>query len=129
MELSTSTPETVSGYRKWMATALVISVCVVDSVTIAYEGSLMGSLNVMELYRNFFSLTTATTAINTCATFLGVIAVGPFVGLLIDWKGRKVGLYAACVVNITGAMIAGASVNIAMFLAGRIILGVGVGLG
>ncbi|KAF4954511.1 hypothetical protein FSARC_12124 [Fusarium sarcochroum] len=129
MEPSTSNPGAMNGYRKWLTTALVISVCVVDSVTIAYEGSLMGSLNVMESYRNYFKLTTSTTAVNTCATFLGAIAVGPFAGMLIDWKGRRAGLYAACVINIAGAVIAGAAVNIAMFIAGRIILGVGVGLG
>ncbi|KAH7247294.1 hexose transporter [Fusarium redolens] len=129
MEASTTTSETMSGFRKWSTTALVISVCVVDSVTIAYDGSLMGSLNVMESYHKYFELTTTTTAVNTCATFLGAIIVGPFTGMLIDWKGRKMGLYAACIVNILGAIIAGAATNIAMFIAGRVIIGVGVGLG
>ncbi|GJC89942.1 lactose permease [Colletotrichum liriopes] len=110
-------------------TVLVISVCVVDSVTIAYDGSLMGSLNVMQTYKSYFHLTTATTAVNTCATFLGAILVGPFTGLLVDWKGRKIGLYASAIVNIIGAVVAGAAINPAMFIAGRLIIGIGVGLG
>ncbi|VUC22140.1 unnamed protein product [Clonostachys rosea] len=111
------------------STALVVSVCVVDSVTIAYDGSLMGSLNVMESYKNYFHLTTTTTAINTCATFLGAILIGPFTGILINWKGRKIGLWSAAFVNILGAILAGCSTNVAMFIAARIIIGVGVGLG
>ncbi|KAL6362921.1 hypothetical protein LRP88_02321 [Fusarium phalaenopsidis] len=128
--MTPSTPiEAPDGLRKHLTTALVISVCVFDSVAIAYDGSLMGSLNVMKAYQNYFELTTSTTAVNTCATFLGAILVGPFTGMIIDWKGRKIGLYAACVVNILGAAIAGGAINIAMFIAGRIIIGIGVGLG
>lgn len=115
--------------RESPTTALVVLVCTVDSVTIAYDGSLMGSLNVMPSYTNYFNLTTSTTAVNTCATFLGAILVGPFTGKLIDWKGRKAGIYAAAIVNIIGAIIAAASQNVAAFIAGRIIIGIGVGLG
>ena len=109
----------ISSFRKHRTTALVVSVCVVDSVSIAYDGTLMGSLNVMD----------ATIAVNTCATFLGAILVGPFTGGLINWKGRKIGLYVAVVVNIIGAVIAGAAINIGMFIAGRIVIGIGVGFG
>lgn len=119
----------ISSFRKHRTTALVVSVCVVDSVSIAYDGTLMGSLNVMESYRKYFELKTATIAVNTCATFLGAILVGPFTGGLINWKGRKIGLYVAVVVNIIGAVIAGAAINIGMFIAGRIVIGIGVGFG
>lgn len=115
--------------RQSPTTALVILVCTVDSVTIAYDGSLMGSLNVMPSYINYFTLTTSTTAVNTCATFLGAILIGPFTGKLIDWQGRKIGIYAAAIVNIIGAIIAAVSQNIATFIAGRMIIGIGVGLG
>lgn len=113
--------------RQSAVTAAVLSVCIVDSVTIAYDGSLMGSLNVMPSYKNYFSLNTSTTAVNTCATFLGAIIVGPLTSILIDRKGRKVGIYTAGFFNVLGAVLAGAAQNIAMFIAGRIIIGVGVG--
>ncbi|CAG9989216.1 unnamed protein product [Clonostachys byssicola] len=125
----TRLPGSLANLKLNWTTALVVSVCVVDSVTIAYDGSLMGSLNVMETYHNYFHLTTATTAINTCATFLGAILVGPFTGILIDRKGRKSGLWAAVAINILGAVLAGSAINVAMFIAARIIIGVGVGLG
>jgi MFS family permease len=116
-------------FRMTITTALVVSVCVVDSVSIAWDGSLMGSLNVMPSYNSFFEITTATQAVNTSATFLGAILVGPLTGWLIDKMGRKFGLYLSGVINILGAAIAGSATNIAMFIAGRFILGMGVGFG
>ncbi|KAI9167946.1 Nitrilase [Paramyrothecium foliicola] len=101
--------DTRSNVRMSLATALVVSVCLVDSITIAYDGSLMGSLNIMTSYNDHFRLTTATTAVNTSATFLGAILVGPFAGMLIDGTGLKIGLYLAAVVNIIGAVLAGAA--------------------
>ncbi|KAK9318735.1 hypothetical protein V1517DRAFT_342404, partial [Lipomyces orientalis] len=81
--------------RQRVITAAVLSVCIVDSMAIAYDGSLMGSLNVMPSYKNYFSLNTSTMAVNTCATFLGAILVGPLTSMLIDRKGRKIGIYTA----------------------------------
>lgn len=114
-----------AGFNKF--TALVIAVCVVDSITIAFDGSLMGSLNVMPSYTSYFHLNTALTAVNTCATFIGAILIGPWSGMLIDKKGRKVGIYTASVINILGAVISGSAQNTAMFIAGRIIIGIGCG--
>jgi MFS family permease len=114
--------------RMSLTTAMVISVCVVDSVVIAYDGSVMGSLNVMPSYTDYFNLTTALTAVNTSAAFLGAILIGPFTGMLIDWKGRKIGIYLAGFFNVLGAAIAGAAQNTGMFIAGRIVVGIGVGL-
>lgn len=119
-------PPTLGSLRMSTLTAMVVLVCVVDSVTIAYDGSLMGSLNVMTSYKEYFHLNTSTTAVNTCATFLGAIAVGPFTSKLIDWKGRKIGIYVAGFFNVIGAIIAGSAQNVAMFIIGRFLLGVGV---
>lgn len=119
----------VKSLRMSAAAGLVIAVCVVDSVTIAFDGSLMGSLNVMPSYNSYFHITTATQVVNTCSTFLGAILVGPFTGMLIDRRGRKFGLYIAAIINIVGAVIAGAAQHIGMFIAGRIIIGMGVGFG
>lgn len=108
--------------------ALITAVCVIDSVMIAYDGSLMGSFNVMPSYTEYFQLNTTTISVNSCSTFLGAFLIAPLSGILIDHSGRKTGLYAACVMNIVGAALAGGAVNIAMFIAGRIVVGFGVGL-
>ena len=97
-----------------------------EAVAIAYDGSLMGSLNVMPLYKNHCELTTAMTAVNTCATFLGAILVGPFTPAYTDKYSRRVGIHTACIIHIIGAILAGAAQNIGMLIAGCMIIGVGV---
>ncbi|CAK7233153.1 hypothetical protein SBRCBS47491_008512 [Sporothrix bragantina] len=114
--------------RMSLATALVVSVCIVDSVTIAYDGSVMGSVNIMESYGAYFSLNTATIAVNTTAVYLGSIMIAPFAGWIVDWRGRKEAIAVSCAFNIIGAAISGGAQNIAMFIAGRMIIGLGMGL-
>ncbi|VUC21020.1 unnamed protein product [Clonostachys rosea] len=110
------------------ATALVLSACVVDSVTIAYDGSVMGSVNVMPSYIKFFNITTTTKAVNSTATHIGAILMAPFAGLIVDSRGRRQGILISAILNVLGAVISGAAQNIAMFIAGRMIIGIGVGL-
>lgn len=139
--------------RQSRITALVISVCVVDSVTIAYDGSLMGtystpttqpsrnagppsantthpagSLNVMPSYTSYFHLTTPTIAVNTCATYIGAFLIAPFSGYLVDRWGRKLGIYIAGLLNIFGAILTAAAQNIGMFIAGRMMIGISCGI-
>ncbi|OJD30974.1 hexose transporter [Diplodia corticola] len=116
------------GVRLTLTTTLVISVCVVDSVTIAYDGSLMGSLNAMPAYANYFTLTTATTSLNTAATFIGAILLSPLAAPLINWRGRKCGIYVSALVQIIGAILQGSAQGIAMFIVGRLLIGAGSGL-
>ncbi|KAI1335041.1 hexose transporter [Xylariaceae sp. FL0016] len=111
-----------------VTTALVISVCVVDSVTIAYDGSLMGSLNVLDSYINYFNINTTTKAVNSAATYIGAVLIAPFAGKLIDSRGRKAGILISALLNILGAVLGAAAQNIAMFIAGRMIVGMGAGL-
>ncbi|KAL0263029.1 hypothetical protein SLS55_002004 [Diplodia seriata] len=116
------------GGHPTLTTALVISVCVVDSVTVAYDGSLMGSLNAMPAYSDYFTLTTATTSLNTASTFIGAILLSPFAALLINWRGRKCGIYVSALVQIAGTILQGAAQSIGMFIVGRLLIGAGSGL-
>jgi MFS family permease len=107
---------------------MVVSVCVVDSVTIAYSGSLMGSINVLDSYKNYFAITTTTEAVNSAATSIGAVLVAPVTGWYVDKRGRKEGIYVSALINILGAVLGAASQNIAMFLAARMIIGIAGGL-
>lgn len=111
-----------------LSTLLVISVCVVDSVTMAYDGSVMGSINVMSSYLQYFDITTTTKAVNSTATHLGGILIAPFTSFIVDKRGRKESILISALFNIIGAAITGAAQNITMFIAGRIVIGLGVGL-
>jgi MFS family permease len=119
--------DSVLQHMTW-TTILIISVCVVDSVTVSFDGSLMGSLNVMPAYTSYFDLTTTTMSLNTAITFVGAIPVALIAGPLIDWKGRKFGIYLSAAVQILGAILQGSAQNIGMFIAGRFFIGAGSGL-
>lgn len=108
-----------------LTTALVVSTCIVHSVMIAYDGSVMGSVNVMDSYGAYFSLDTATIAVNSTAVYLGAILIAPIAGWLVDWRGRKESIIVSAILNIIGAVISGAAQNIGMFIAGRMIIGLG----
>lgn len=111
-----------------LMTSLVVAVCIVDSVTIAYDGSLMGSINVMTSYKGYFHLTTQTSAVNSAATYLGAILIAPFAGYIVDRRGRKEGIMVSALLNVLGSVISGAAQNVAMFISGRMVIGLGVGL-
>lgn len=114
--------------RMSLTTALVISVCVVDSVTIAYDGSVMGSVNVMPSYLAYFEIDTATKAVNSTATSLGAIMIVLFAGYIADKRGRLQTLLLSAILNILGAGITAGAHNLAMFIAGRMVIGLGMGL-
>lgn len=88
----------------------------------------MGSVKVMESYRAYFDLRTATIAVNSTAVYLGAILIAPIAGYLVDWRGRREGIAMSAILNIIGAVISGAAQNIGMFIAGRMIIGLGMGL-
>lgn len=65
-------------------------------------------------------------------TVNALFSVGGFLGCLASvsinerW-GRLAGIFAGCVLDIVGSAICAGSVNIAMFIVGRFVVGLGVG--
>lgn len=109
-------------------TGMIIVACVVDSVTISYDGSVMGSVNVMPSYNKYFDINTTLKAVNSTATHLGAILIAFFSGFIIDSRGRLPSLFYSAILNIIGAAITGGAQNLTMFIAGRMIVGLGMGL-
>ncbi|OAL44064.1 general substrate transporter [Pyrenochaeta sp. DS3sAY3a] len=100
----------------------------VDSVLVGYDSSLMGSFNVMPSYKNYFALTTATKSLNTAISYVGGAAISFVSGPWTDWRGRKEAIFWSAVITMVGGVIQGAAQNVGMFLAGRLIVGFGMGL-
>lgn len=103
--------------------AAIIAVSVVDSVLLGYDSSLMGSLNVMPTYSNYFTLTTATKSLNTAISYVGGSCSSLIAGFIVDWAGRKKSILLSAVLTLIGAVIQAAAQNIGMFIAGRFIVG------
>jgi MFS family permease len=83
---------------------------------------------VMPSYSNYFELTTATKSLNTAISYMGGALMALFAGSLVDWRGRKECVFWSAVITMVGGIIQGAAQNIGMFIAGRFIVGFGLGL-
>lgn len=88
----------------------------------------MGSLNVMPSYSSYFTLTTTTKSLNTAISYVGGAAISPLAGFLADWRGRRECVFWSALVTLIGGVIQGTAQNIGMFIAGRCIVGAGMGL-
>ncbi|KAH7412312.1 general substrate transporter [Phaeosphaeria sp. MPI-PUGE-AT-0046c] len=95
---------------------------------VGYDSSLIGSFNVMPSYRNYFTLTTATKSFNTAVSYVGGAAISFISGPWTDWRGRREAIFWSALITLVGGVIQGASQNIEMFIAGRLIIGFGMGL-
>lgn len=89
----------------------------------------MGSFNVMPSYINYFTLTTTTKSLNTAISYMGGAVCALFAGPVVDLRGRKESIYYSAIITLIGGVIQGAAQNIGMFIAGRFIVGLGLGFG
>ncbi|KAK7425037.1 hypothetical protein QQZ08_008313 [Neonectria magnoliae] len=74
---------------------------------VGFDSSLMGSLNVMPTYSNYFALTTTTKSLNTAISYVGSAAVSPLAGPLVDWRGWIECIYWSALLTLIGGIIQG----------------------
>ncbi|KAH0831740.1 hypothetical protein AYO21_06264 [Fonsecaea monophora] len=117
--------------RSWLAcTILVLTSCVTSTAapqTLGFDGSMMNGLNILPSYTDYFTLTTATLALNTASVWMGSAIAGIGYAKVPDWIGRKWALFFGAVSTIVGVVLQTAAQNIAMFVIARIIIGFGTG--
>jgi len=87
----------------------------------------MGSMNVMPEYYNYFHLTTTKKSLNTAISYAGGCFASIFAGFLVDWRGRRESIFWSALILLIGAIIQTAAQNVGMFIAGRFIIGIGMG--
>ncbi|SCO91365.1 related to sugar transporter [Fusarium oxysporum] len=116
---------------------IIVLVASFGSLTFGFSNSVIGSVLGLDSFNTYFDLTTTgagakkTNAITGAASglFFGGSAIGALVHIwLANYAGRvRAAQVTALLCIIAGAIQAG-SVHIAMFLAGRFLAGIGVGL-
>ncbi|KAK7202666.1 hexose transporter [Myxozyma melibiosi] len=110
-------------------TFVVILASIVDSFSQGYDGSLMGSLNAMPPYVDYFANTSeAMASFRTAATYIGGIVALFLMPYYANVRGRLECMFIAFLFVILGGGIQGGAHNTGMFIAGRIIIGVGTGI-
>ncbi|KAJ5737237.1 Major facilitator superfamily domain general substrate transporter [Penicillium malachiteum] len=97
--------------------------------TNGYDGSVMGGLNAMASYQQYFNMETASASTGLVFAIYGIgtIAGLPLVGPVNDYFGRRAGMFTGATIVIIGTLVISQSLNTGMFLGGRFILGFGVG--
>ncbi|KAL6802928.1 general substrate transporter [Trichoderma sp. SZMC 28013] len=94
-----------------------------------YDGSLMGAINAMPQYQQFFGLKSAgsSTGLVFAIFNIGSLSALPFAGPVNDYCGRRWGIMIGCGLVIVGTCIQAPSLNSRMFLGGRFLCGFGQG--
>lgn len=85
-------------------------------------------LNILPSFQNTINLNTAGESANTGIIWVGGCIAGLFSGFILDKWGRKSGMFIAVFMAAAGVILQSAAQNPGMFLVGRLIVGIGVGL-
>ncbi|EFX04227.1 major facilitator superfamily transporter lactose [Grosmannia clavigera kw1407] len=93
-----------------------------------YDGSLMGGLNGMTSYQNYFHMKVAgsSTGIVFAMYNIGSVAAVFFTGPVNDYFGRRWGMFVGAVLVIVGTCVQAPAQTHGQFLGGRFLLGFGV---
>ncbi|CEJ80033.1 Putative General substrate transporter [[Torrubiella] hemipterigena] len=93
-----------------------------------YDGSLMGGINGMKSYQNYFGaeIDGSPTGITFAMYNIGSVAAVFFTGPVNDLFGRRWGMFTGALLVVIGTAIQAPSTGRGQFLAGRFVLGFGV---
>jgi len=93
-----------------------------------YDGSLMGGLNAMKTYQDYFHMQAegSSTGLVFAMYNLGSLPAVLLSGPVNDYFGRRMGMLTGAVFVIIGTCVQAPAINHGMFLGGRFILGFGV---
>ncbi|KAF5002533.1 hypothetical protein FGRMN_298 [Fusarium graminum] len=106
---------------------LIIPTCLCAAITLGFDASMMSGLQAVPYWDNYFGQPRgALLGIMSAILPLGCVVATPFVSLVGDRYGRRMGIFFGAVVMLCGAAIQGASVHFAMFLVSRFIIGFGL---
>jgi MFS family permease len=106
---------------------LVVMFC---SISIGFNGTLLNSLLTNGDFRLFFNVqpTGARVGIMTATYQIGAILALPFLGLYLDRRGRRFGIFVGSALVCIGAIAQSIIVSsnpFAWFIGGRVLLGLG----
>ncbi|KAL6411941.1 hypothetical protein AUP68_04321 [Ilyonectria robusta] len=93
-----------------------------------YDGSLMGGLNGMKSYQNYFNMGVEGSSLGIVFALynIGSAAAVFFTGPVNDSFGRRWGMFTGAFIVIIGTCVQATSTGRGQFLAGRFLLGFGV---
>jgi len=109
------------GHLTLYGCCLVVYLC---STMNGYDGSLMGSINALPNYLNYYNVSENEQA-GTGIVF-AIFQVGQMTGALFvwlaDWQGRKTPIFLGCFGVIIGTIVTATAKTMATFIGGRFLL-------
>lgn len=109
--------------------ALLAPACLVVCATNGYDGSVLTGLQGVEAWKNQFGSPKGALLGFTSASYpLGAILSTPFSALISDRLGRRWSILSGSFIMILGVIMQCASTTIALFIAGRVVVGFGITL-
>ncbi|KAH9939329.1 general substrate transporter [Epithele typhae] len=116
--------------RRAVALYFICMVGFMNAVSSGFDGSLMGGINAMDQYLNYFHYTStgSATGIIFLIYVVGQFAGAFFAGPAADRFGRRGGMAVGCTIILIGASVVTAAQNPGMFLGGRFVLGFGIAI-
>jgi hypothetical protein len=101
-------------------------------LTYAYASSIIGTTLAQPSFIKYFGLDHRSNAAQLEGAINGVFQAGGLIGALLsvlvaDKYGRRMGVFVASIFAILGGALQAGSVNIAMYIAMRVVSGLGVG--
>jgi MFS family permease len=95
-----------------------------------YDGSVMGSINAMDTWHNYFGIGKTGSGIGLVTAIypVGQVSGSFFAGLILDNFGRKVAMFIGACFIIIGSVVQAttANQNLNQFIGGRYLVGFGV---
>ena len=105
---------------------LILIVPLLSSAVAGYDGSLINGIQSTDAWKGYFGNPTGSRlGLVTASQSIGSVAALPVVGILSDRIGRKWTLIAGIITVIVASIIQAASVNYAMLVVSRVIVGIG----
>ncbi|EJU04844.1 hexose transporter [Dacryopinax primogenitus] len=106
---------------------MLLPACLGVEMTSGYDGSVLNGLQSVQPWLNYFhNPNGALLGIMSAAFSIGGVFAFPFVPFCNDRWGRKSSVIIGSAIIAVGVVIQTASINIGMFIASRLILGLGI---
>ncbi|KAK2057292.1 MFS general substrate transporter [Colletotrichum caudatum] len=105
--------------------ALLLACTLITAAMQGYDGAMMGSMNILPQYTEYFELSTVTRSLNISANYLGGALSCLCWGWVTDIYSRRFGLFWAAMITMFAAILQGAAQHIAMFCVARVMIGFG----
>lgn len=100
---------------------------IIYPTTTGMESSIIGTINSLQQYTDYFNLNDHTLGLNSAATWIGYFLSCPFIQQFCDYFGRKRTIFLSVWIMLLGIALAAGAQNTAMFVMGRIIIGLSAG--